>query len=73
MFNHAQSLSPAVRWLVTKAILVLDVIDKHLAIYQLWKWEKDLFTTTDDKHEHASCIYQVATGQTEQLLSPLQK
>ena len=27
-------------------------------IYQLWKWEKDLFTMKYDKREHAFCISQ---------------
>ena len=39
-------------------ISMFNIIDKHLAIYQLWNWEKDLFTITtkDDKREHAFCI-----------------
>ena len=45
------------RYVTVPTYININVIDKHLAIYQLWKWEKDLFTTKDNKREHAFCIF----------------
>ena len=39
-------------------------------MYQLWKWEKDLFTTKEDKREHAFCIFRsvAAFGSTSKTI-----
>ena len=48
-------------------ISMLGLLININIVYQLWKWEKDMFTTKDDKHEHTFCSYRVTESASKSI------